>query len=878
MPIVAARKTLIDARQCPICLETYKAPFQVNCGHTFCHECVLAHVLGHGWDRKREFLRARADDDDDDDDDDSLNPVRSNAEVKKERKRTRRLMKKKKKKKDIDNDHGSSSESKSESKSDNDESSSTDDDDDDDDDDLLNISSSDEDAEEDRADVGRSDEKRRTRRTIDTTATAKKQAECPICAQEITRITPNLSLTKVCDAMDGVDAVTMRITEEHSPMEPQHSKIARAEKVVSALEHMDAEQLEPILKALIEKHSRAVMEEETKRVEILNDFFGEALGRKQKKMRATELELECLRADITKVEECLKSELKALKRSYEQEQEHQEQHQQKEEEEKPPRLTSIDTTTTTTMTTTTTTTRTTREKEEEENDDDDNHDADDDENINDMMRYVPQQPRITSDDDDETFERKYFNGLSSLYAKGFRELVVDSSTNLPPTRPQDSSSSQKHNQQQQQCDVQSIDELNEDRLEDFAQALTDARWKYRRVRVVAEIMKPSLSLSSLSFNNNSLVTLENNQAVAAVPPAVNDIVSSIDVTFDRTMFATAGVSKRIEFYTFSDFCDRSARNEDGERPSRVKSQIRVNSKISCLSFSRMHISRIAASDYEGVVTIWDAETSQSIQKFEEHDKRCWTVEYCRCIDNMHLLASGSDDGAVKIWSESGISMGGGNRSVMELNMRANVCCIAWSPTSAHDIAIGCADHKVRVFDLRKPNEPVFSLSSHKKAVSYVKYINSSELCSASTDSSVCIWDVKKSNSHVIDANNENNKNGSSNNNNNNNNNSTRLIRTLTGHMNRKNFVGLATSSDGKSVACGSETNEVFIYNKNFSSPLATVSFDGPGMKNNNYNNSNNNSRDPILNHFVSAVCWSDESTLISANSRGRIKIINIGGF
>ena len=46
--------------------------------------------------------------------------------------------------------------------------------------------------------------------------------------------------------------------------------------------------------------------------------------------------------------------------------------------------------------------------------------------------------------------------------------------------------------------------------------------------------------------------------------------------------------------------------------------------------------------------------------------------------------------------------------------------------------------------------------------------------------------------------------------------STRLIRTLTGHVNRKNFVGLAASSDGKSVACGSETNELFVYNKNFS--------------------------------------------------------------
>ena len=87
-----------------------------------------------------------------------------------------------------------------------------------------------------------------------------------------------------------------------------------------------------------------------------------------------------------------------------------------------------------------------------------------------------------------------------------------------------------------------------------------------------------------------------------------------------------------------------------------------------------------------MVTIWDAETSQSILKFEEHDKRCWTVEYCRCVDNMHLIASGSDDGAVKIWSESGISMGGGNRSVMEIQMRANVCCIAWSPTPPHTIS------------------------------------------------------------------------------------------------------------------------------------------------------------------------------------------------
>ena len=171
-------------------------------------------------------------------------------------------------------------------------------------------------------------------------------------------------------------------------------------------------------------------------------------------------------------------------------------------------------------------------------------------------------------------------------------------------------------------------------------------------------------------NNNNDENMNNIDINASPIPPVNDIVSSIDVSMDRAMFATAGVSKRIDFYAFTDICDRMVTNQNdqnGERPSITRAQIKVNSKISCLSFSRKHVSHVAASDYEGVVTIWDAETSQSILKFEEHDKRCWTVEYCRCVDNMHLIASGSDDGAVKIWSESGISMGGGNRSVMAVS-------------------------------------------------------------------------------------------------------------------------------------------------------------------------------------------------------------------
>ena len=58
-----------------------------------------------------------------------------------------------------------------------------------------------------------------------------------------------------------------------------------------------------------------------------------------------------------------------------------------------------------------------------------------------------------------------------------------------------------------------------------------------------------------------------------------------------------------------------------------------------------------------------------------------------------------------------------------------------------------------------------------------------ELVSASTDSTLRLWDVKENT----------------------------LLRTMRGHTNDKNFVGLSVSNEF--LACGSETNEVFVYQK-----------------------------------------------------------------
>lgn len=50
------------------------------------------------------------------------------------------------------------------------------------------------------------------------------------------------------------------------------------------------------------------------------------------------------------------------------------------------------------------------------------------------------------------------------------------------------------------------------------------------------------------------------------------------------------------------------------------------------------------------------------------------------------------------------------------------------------------------------------------------------------------------------------------------------VRTYTGHINEKNFVGLSSNSDW--ISCGSENNAVYTYYKSFRSPLACVKFGG----------------------------------------------------
>lgn len=74
---------------------------------------------------------------------------------------------------------------------------------------------------------------------------------------------------------------------------------------------------------------------------------------------------------------------------------------------------------------------------------------------------------------------------------------------------------------------------------------------------------------------------------------------------------------------------------------------------------------------------------------------------------------------------------------------ANVCCVQFSAHSSHLLAFGSADYRTYCYDLRFTKIPWCVLAGHEKAVSFVKFLDSETLVSASTDNTLKVWDLNK---------------------------------------------------------------------------------------------------------------------------------------
>ncbi|CAH2080401.1 unnamed protein product [Thlaspi arvense] len=313
-----------------------------------------------------------------------------------------------------------------------------------------------------------------------------------------------------------------------------------------------------------------------------------------------------------------------------------------------------------------------------------------------------------------------------------------------------------------------------------------------------------------------------------------NIVSSIEFDRDDEFFATAGVSRRIKVYEFSSVVN----DQDMQCPI---AEMSSRSKLSCLSWNKYKKIHIASSDYDGMVTVWDVTTRQSVMEYEEHEKRAWSVDFSYTEPSM--LVSGSDDCKVKIWCTRQ------EASALTIDMKANICSVKYNPGSCMHVAVASADHHVYYYDLRNVSQPLHVFSGHRKAVSYVKFLSAVNLllhlltahCACGMSKKIDLGTGQERNTSMI-----HNK-----------------IRMFKGHVNEKNFVGLSVS--GNYIACGSETNEVFVYHKAISKPAVCYKFASSDM---------DDAANDAGSYFISAVCWQNNGkTMLTANSQGTIKVL-----
>ncbi|KAJ0673344.1 putative protein kinase PEK-PEK family transcription factor WD40-like family [Helianthus annuus] len=292
-----------------------------------------------------------------------------------------------------------------------------------------------------------------------------------------------------------------------------------------------------------------------------------------------------------------------------------------------------------------------------------------------------------------------------------------------------------------------------------------------------------------------------------------NVICSLSFDRDENYIAAAGISKKIKIFEFATLL------RDYVDVKYPMVELLNKSKLSCVCWNKYLKNCLASADYDGVIQVWDACTGQGLSHYTEHQRRAW------CVDFSHVdptqFASGSDDCSVKLWS---------------LNN--------FSSCSSHMLAFGSADYKIRCYDLRHTRIPWCTLADHQKAVSYVKFSDSDSLVSASTDSTLKLWDLKKTSLE-----------GTS---------TDACCMTYRGHRNEKNFVGLSVL-DGY-IACGSESNEVFAYHKSFPMPITSYKF---GC-------SDSISGDESNGQFVSSVCWREKSNMIvAANSGGSVKVLKL---
>ncbi|QRV93344.1 hypothetical protein RhiJN_21362 [Ceratobasidium sp. AG-Ba] len=159
----------------------------------------------------------------------------------------------------------------------------------------------------------------------------------------------------------------------------------------------------------------------------------------------------------------------------------------------------------------------------------------------------------------------------------------------------------------------------------------------------------------------------------------------------------------------------------------------VGSEVNSVAWSALSRKLATGSD-DGAVRVWDAETGASVlEPIQAHSERVWSVAFS---PDGRLIVSGSTDGTVRVWDTET-----GTEALDPLEGHsASVHCVTFSPSGAF-IASASDDGSMRVWDT-STGETLHILNGHEKYVWSVTFsADGRRLASGSKDRTVRLWDV-----------------------------------------------------------------------------------------------------------------------------------------
>ncbi|XAR71725.1 hypothetical protein NMG60_11018128 [Bertholletia excelsa] len=308
---------------------------------------------------------------------------------------------------------------------------------------------------------------------------------------------------------------------------------------------------------------------------------------------------------------------------------------------------------------------------------------------------------------------------------------------------------------------------------------------------------------------------------------VADTLGAVDFDPSGDLFVTGGISRKIRIYSLKSLL--SHQNIDCGSEVAVLDHSRTCEYFMC---TPAKLSSLRWKPQSG--GRYDLERRTPVFERDEHGgRRVWSVDYSHW--DPVVGASGSDDGTVQMWDPR---CDGGScvAQAQPSGSRSSVCCVEFNPFGGALLAVGCADRRAYAYDVRMMSAPVLVLEGHSKPVTYVRFLDHQTVVTAATDGCLKLWQAGEP----------------------------RPVRTYRGHSNSRRFVGLSVWRSGGLLGCGSESNQVFVYDKRWGEPIWVHRF-GPVAP------------PEVGSVFVSGVCWrqvgEDDCTLVAGGSDGVLHVL-----